>query len=493
MGVSWVLLGTVRDQCRRILTILLGALGCLTPVLSIAWEAPEEVVQRFVSSHPEAHVGVLVFDLNDSRFLVAHNPKDLFVPASVAKVFITSALLSKLGPNFRFVTKVLTNGSLEIERGILHGDLILKGSGYPGLDDKDLQALAEVLVRTRGIHKIEGGVGVDRSLFVPPSRRFYADVDVFGDDWAHHSGAMAYMGVVSPLSLQYNNIEVHVRGASKVGRPAFVEVDPELPVRNLIRTAPGKRARVYADVSDKGIVSVSGSIGRRRARVLYRPVKFPEQLAGMVFKRALEKAGASVQEGTIRVYEDPVQGAVEIASVPSGPLQDVLYPMNAYSNNTMAENFLLVFGAVSNQHKADHASGIQALSSYLDRTVRIPKSQAELFDAAGLSKNNRVSPFAMIKLLHFMHSNQDRFEAFKASLAVPGRPGTLARRFSGNPARETIRAKTGTLDRVSALAGYVVSAKGNTLAFSIFVNQMGAVHEAKCFEDALIKALAENR
>ncbi len=490
--MSWAFVGTTRAKGWWIYPILFFALGCLIPGFAFASGTPSEVVHRFVVKHPEAHVGVLAFDLDDNRFLMAYNPKDVFVPASVAKVFVTSALLSTLGTNYRFVTKVLTNGSLEIERGILRGDLILKGSGYPGLDDKDIRALAGVLVRARGIHKIEGGVGVDTSLFVPPERHFYADADVFGDDWAHTSGAMAYMGVVSPLSLQYNNIEVRVRGASKVGRPALVEVDPDLPVTNRARTVSGKRARVYATLTDQGMVSVSGSIGPRRTRVLYKQVKSPEQLAGLVFKRALEKAGASIQKDAIQVHEDPIQGAAEIASVSSGPLPEVLYPMNAYSNNTMAEGFLLAFGAISTQHKADHASGIQALSRFLEQTVRIPKTQAELFDAAGLSKNNRVSPFATIKLLHYMHANPDRFEAFKASLAVPGRPGTLSRRFAGNPLRQTIRAKTGTLDKVSALAGYLGSAKGNTVAFCVFVNHMGETHEAKRFEDELIEALAEN-
>jgi D-alanyl-D-alanine carboxypeptidase/D-alanyl-D-alanine-endopeptidase (penicillin-binding protein 4) len=490
--MGWAFVGTARARGWRVFFALIFALGCLFPTFSVASEALSEVVNRFVAKHPKARVGVLAFDLDGNRLLVAHNPKDLFVPASVAKVFVTSALLSTLGADYRFVTRVVTNGSLEIERGILHGDLILKGSGYPGLDDKDIRALAGVLVRSRGIREVEGEVGVDTSLFVPPERHFYADADVFGDDWAHTSGAMAYMGVVSPLSLQCNNIEVRVRGASKVGRPALVEVDPELPVTNRARTVSGKRARVYASLTDQGTVSVSGSIGPRRTRVLYKPVKFPEQLAGLVFKRALEKAGASIRKGTIQVHEDPIQGATEIASVSSGPLPEVLYPMNAYSNNTMAEGFLLVYGAMSTRPGADHTSGIQALSRFLEQTVRIPKTQAELFDAAGLSKNNRVSPLAMIKLLHYMHASPNRFEALKSSLAVPGRPGTLSRRFAGNPLRQTIRAKTGTLDGVSALAGYLVSAKGNTVAFCVFVNQMGETYEAKRFEDELINALAKS-
>jgi len=164
------------------------ALGCLIPGFAFASGTPSEVVHRFVAKHPEAHVGVLAFDLDDNRFLVAYNPKDVFVPASVAKVFVTSALLSTLGTNYRFVTRVLTNGSLEIERGILRGDLILKGSGYPGLDDKDIRALAGALVRARGIHKIEGGVGVDASLFVPPERHFYADADVLATIGRIHPG-----------------------------------------------------------------------------------------------------------------------------------------------------------------------------------------------------------------------------------------------------------------------------------------------------------------
>jgi len=164
--MSWAFAGTARAKGWRIYPILLFVFGCLIPGFVFASGTPTEVVHRFVTKHPEAHVGVLAFDLDDNRFLMAYNPKDVFVPASVAKIFVTSALLSTLGTNYRFVTKVLTNGSLEIERGILHGDLILKGSGYPGLDDKDIQALAGVLVRSRGIRKIEGGVGVDASLFV---------------------------------------------------------------------------------------------------------------------------------------------------------------------------------------------------------------------------------------------------------------------------------------------------------------------------------------
>lgn len=452
---------------------------------------PRQLIESFEQGHPGVHVGVLAYDLDANRLIVAHNAKDLFIPASVAKTFVTAALLSMLGQEYRFKTRVFTNGSLEIERGRLHGDLVLKGSGYPGLRDEDLQALADALVHARGIRTVEGGVVVDVSLFEPPDKRFYSDSSVFGDEWSQSSRALAYMGVVSPLSLQYNNVEVRVRGASRAGRPALVEVDPNLPVLNRTKTVPSRDARVSASLTEEGAVRVSGRIGTRRSRVLYSKISSPEKVAGLVFRRAVEKAGARLQKEEVMVCPDRIEGLSEIASVSSDPLPEVLYPMNAYSNNTMAEGFLLVLGALSSKGRANHNSGIQALSRFLVHKVGIGRDEAKLFDAAGLSKNNRVSPVAVIKLLHYMHLDPSRFEAFRASLAAPGKSGTLSKRFFGCPRREEIRAKTGTLSGVSTLAGYLVSEKGHTVAFCIFSNEIAQTYKAKRFEDEIVQALAQ--
>jgi D-alanyl-D-alanine carboxypeptidase/D-alanyl-D-alanine-endopeptidase (penicillin-binding protein 4) len=95
----------------------------------------------------------------------------------------------------------------------------------------------------------------------------------------------------------------------------------------------------------------------------------------------------------------------------------------------------------------------------------------------------------MIKLLHYMHADKLRFEAFRGSLAAPGRPGTLSKRFLGCPLRKDIRAKTGTLSGVSSLAGYLVSEQGHTIAFSIFTNDIEQTYKAKHFEDNIVQAI----
>ena len=446
----------------------------------------KKILKSFNEQCPLAKVGVLVYDLDSKKIICAHNAKECFIPASVAKLFISAAYLDVMGPEFSFSTDVLAEG--RIDDGVLYGNLILKGSGNPALRGEELKGLAMAL-KEATLKKIDGHIGVDASLFTPPGDEFFSRTEIFGDGWGSDKGAYAYMGRLSPLSIQYNNIEVRAKGGEKVGTKPDISLDPSTPtVINCAKTTVSGRSRLYLNFKKDGTIVVSGRIRKNHSSIFYQKIPAPEKFVGSLFRNYIKEAGVLVKGESIITYKKTPKEAVRIASLVSPDLPGILYSMNAYSNNTMAEEFLLILGAYIYGEPGTHAKGISALETYLHK-VGIDKSNVKLYDAAGLSKLNKVTPLAIVKLLNYVYRNSDLFKGFYLSLASPVKDGTLFRRFRGNPLRSKIRGKTGTLRNVSTLAGYGKALNGHNIAFSILVNDCSKTHRAKQFEDKLLLAL----
>jgi D-alanyl-D-alanine carboxypeptidase/D-alanyl-D-alanine-endopeptidase (penicillin-binding protein 4) len=285
----------------------------------------------------------------------------------------------------------------------------------------------------------------------------------------------SYRAPLGASSVNFNTYVVVVHPGDAAGSPAEVMVNPPVSsfqVVNKVTTAQGVRNRVAVSIDDDGPktkITVSGSIGVDAARGSYRyPVKDPSRYAGEVFALALRQAG--VRLGRSKVSSDELPNRVERFGVHRSPTLGVLIrSVNKLSNNFMAEQILRTLGG---DDAATAAASLERLREWT-REIEIPQTGLSLGNGSGLYDNNRISAAQMTQMLARMYADFRYRADYLASFAVMGVDGTTRRRLDESPARRWIRAKTGTLDGVSALSGYAGAEGRAPIAFSILMNDLG--------------------
>lgn len=389
---------------------------------------------------PSARHGVLVVSLDRGDTLFSLRPDEPLAPASNLKLYSTAAALAYLGPEFRWSTYLLARG--EVRDGVLEGDLVLFGTGDPTLDGwripgtaRGMEALADSL-RARGVREVAGDLVGDGTFF---------DADLRAAGWTPSDLTAWYGAPVASLIAREN---LAAPGGRPVGEP--------------VRAAAGRfRAALTArDIRVRGGTRVERDAAR--------------SLAG--FHRAAPDG--SRPEGR------------ELAAHLSPPLRDVIRVTNHVSHNLYADALLKTVGRVA-AGEGSWEAGARVLRGWLEREAGADAARLRVEDGSGLSRLNRVTARATIQLLARMAAGPLADE-FHASLPVAGSERGL-RRMAATPAAGNLRAKTGTIRGVSALSGYVTTADGERLAFSITANDLADTGRAKRVEDAVGVRLARFR
>ncbi len=420
--------------------------------------------------------GIEVADA-DNKVLLAVNPDKPFRPASVLKVLTTATALDKLGPDFRFRTEVQTNGTLQPD-GTLQGDVILVGRGDPNLVDPsgELQEKSAFLelaekVQALGIRRITGDVIGDDSYF---------DVNPSGEGWTARDLKSIYGAPISALSINNNVFWIHA-SPTRVNRLVNVWVEPRTSyfrIRNLGITGSARARRtMFARVipGTKTLV-VSGVVPMGQGYSQHIILDRPAEVATTVFKEELQRLGISV-EGEVQVIRSGEISPEErrkwanLGLHESPPLIRGVEIINKNSQNLHAEMLLRTLGAEFRGTGTDEA-GLEVVKDFIV-AAGIDTNGISLKDGCGLSRDNLVTPRFQTSLLLAL-SNRPYFEMFLNTLAVSGTDGTLKRRLAAQPVRGSIHAKTGTLNGVSTLSGYMTTRSGRVLAFSIFANNAAA-------------------
>jgi D-alanyl-D-alanine carboxypeptidase/D-alanyl-D-alanine-endopeptidase (penicillin-binding protein 4) len=452
-----------------------------------------------------ARYGVLVVSLDRGDTLFSLNPDVPLAPASNMKLYSTAAALYYLGPNFRYSTYVLGDG--EVRDSVLTGDLILYGTGDPSISGRMLSGATSVLrsladsLRAHGIREVQGDVVGDGS--------YYDDVRL-GDAW-NPDDLMAWYGApISALSFAENMISVRVLPGSAPGQPARVVTTPAtqgFAVANQVRTVATGGTLVRFERGENQLI-LRGQIRRGHPGVARgMPVVDPAGFSAAAFRSALENQGIRVR-GDVRVARSPDESAVTLASprtAASGaasppprvlavhlspPLSEIVSVTNHISHNLFAEALLKLVGRVALGEGSFEAGG-RAIRYLLECETETDSAALHIVDGSGLSRLNRVTARSTIHLLDYM-TRSDVWEPYSASLPeAAGRQGL--RRMHGTPAAGNLRAKTGTIQNVSALSGYVRTANGERLAFSIIANDVPSTWRAKRIEDAIGARLAAFR
>ncbi|WP_324716702.1 D-alanyl-D-alanine carboxypeptidase/D-alanyl-D-alanine-endopeptidase [Carboxydochorda subterranea] len=437
-----------------------------------------------------AWIGARVISVDTGRVLYAINPDKRFVPASNMKLFTAAAALDVLGPDFRFVTRVVSGG--RPSGGVLEGDLYLVGGGDPTVLPQTLEELAAAFARTSGVRKVTGRLVADDTWF---------DDIRLGEDWLWDDEPSWTTPQISALTLAPNEdfdvgtVIVEVRGTTP-GRPAEVHLVPDnayvtLDARVVTGAEGGARDVSFTREHGTNRIIVSGTLPPGATARQWVTVWEPTLYAADVFRLALERAGVRVEGPTVRGHAPEKARQVEWARRQSPPLSDILVVMLKLSNNGIAETLVKTMGAVR-RGEGSWKAGLDVMRDSL-RSMGIDPSAMLLRDGSGKSHSDLVTPAQVTQLLAAMWPHPHK-EPFYRALPVAGAPdrlvgGTLRSRMRGTLAEGNARAKTGSLTAVHSLSGYVRTRRGELLAFSMLFNHyLGP--DPVAVEDGVVAALA---
>ncbi len=466
------------------------ALFALWLALPLAAAGPGARIGAFLDASPVARTsfwGLRIVDLEQNRVLFERNANHLFVPASNAKLFTTSLALMRLGPDYKFQTRILAervpgeDGCVESLRLVGGGDPNLSGRAIPyrmgAAAGNPLEAIEDLAAQAaaRGVRCIDGDVLGDDSAYV---------WEPYPDGWSIDDPVWDYGAAVSALSINDNTLSVTVLPGASESDPAQIVLAPPVAyyqIDNRVRIGAGER-RIHIDrlpgerrVGIWGILPLKDP-GDTEALGIDDPALY----AAYALRDALVRRGIAIrgEARAVHLYPgvladlkngpapDPQPG-VELARRESPPLAEDLRVTAKVSQNLHAEMALRAV-ARARRHIGSREAGLAELAAFLDE-VGIDRGSYTFADGSGLSRLDMVTPAAVVRLLAYLHRSAER-DVWLSLLPIAGQDGTLHARFAGTEAAGRIFAKTGTLSHVSALSGYARRKNGRMLAFSILVN-----------------------
>lgn len=412
--------------------------------------------------------GVMVSSVTRGDTLFANNIASPMRPASTLKMLTGAIALDQRGPSYHFTTRIFTDGEI-LKDGTLRGNVYLVGEGdpslstryFPGEPGAPIQQLADQL-KAAGITRITGSVVGDATAF---------DKQLIPEGWLTRYLGAAYAARVSALSLQDNVVWVAISPNSRGAGPAQVTLEPAttaLTLRHSVSTVTGRKDNIRTRKFSDGTIEVSGSINSKSPTRRYSyVVDDPAVFAAGTLHAALLAQGIEV-EGRLTLGKTPGK-ATELASLQSPPLSRLVNAMNRESINLYAELLFRDAARASNGSEMGSVeAGNKAMRKLFTR-LKIDTSGLYHADGSGLSTLNRITARTMVQFLMSAH-RQQWGPSFHASLPVAGSSETLRRRMNNSQAEANLHAKTGTTDDVVSLAGYVTSANGELLAFSVIYN-----------------------
>ncbi|MBI2188174.1 MAG: D-alanyl-D-alanine carboxypeptidase/D-alanyl-D-alanine-endopeptidase [Acidobacteria bacterium] len=411
--------------------------------------------------------GILVQSLDRGDRLVALNPGTLLVPASTVKLVSLASAADAVGWDFRYETTVSATGA--IVDGILHGDLLITGSGDPSIAGRGGADLTSwvAAIQTRGIRRVDGRVVADDDRVEEPRPQ----LAWAWDDLGYPTGA-----TFGALNLAENQITVTVTPGGSPGDSPVLGVEPQAasrPLRNrAVTAAPESTPFVWPEQRPgEPFLTVAGSVPAGGMPVRLRvAVGNPTFWFAAAFRHALVSAGIDVT-GYAYDLDDlgrsPERDAATVLYTYRSPtLAEIAQPMMKESINLYGEAVLRLNAAKGVFPTNDAA--LDGLRMRM-RGWGIADDAWQIVDGSGLSRRNAVAPEVLVSVLQRMYDPSGR-SPWMTALPIAGRDGTLETRMRGTPGEGNVRAKTGTMSNVRSLAGYVRTRDGETLAFAVMVD-----------------------
>lgn len=435
--------------------------------------------------------GVVIKAVDGGDAWYARNAEKLMMPASSLKVVTLAAAADKLGWDFRYDTKGYALGF--IRAGVLHGDLIVVGSGDPSLDDWDgiatrLWAGWATELKAAGITAIDGRIVGDDNAF---------EDDSLGAGWVTDDIPAGFSAPVSALQFNEGNVQVRLAPGDAVGDRAIATLSSEssgMTVRNLITTGPAgspgsvvrRRLPGSTRLELRGTLPLRGRPFAQNASVDNPTLYYVRALRAALIADGISVSGAAVDIDDLMPAPSHA-GLTALITSQSDPLSVLATTMMKLSQNQYAEALFKTMGGGSSE--AARAAVKAALQGW-----GIDPAGAVVFDGSGLSRYDYITPEAMVAVLIHVDRSERLRAVYESTLPIAGRDGTLELRMKGTPAEGRAFVKTGSMTGVRSVAGYVRTADNQLVAFAIIGNNFdnsSAVLNAAT--DEIIVRLAQYR
>jgi D-alanyl-D-alanine carboxypeptidase len=438
---------------------------------------------------------IAVYSLDNKKFYFKKNTKKPLTPASLTKLFTCFSALYTLGTDYEYKTEIYYTGSNI--NGIISGDVYIIGAGDPLFSTKDLRSMVRQIA-AEGIKEIKGNIIADASFFDNITDRL------------EYSGDKDRVQAVQPitgLSINKNIVTVTIHGIPQgKRRSALVTTDPPSPAFRIINKSkvkgrPKRKSKKKAfngelkeinkfggpvevfsttrrrskyikhrkDANGKQVFTATGTINADMTYSYSYFINNPAEVVAGALLRLLNESGVKVdgtfQTGKLRDVTTPIYKIAEYKRF----LVDVISPALKNSDNYLAENVFKLIGARSGKMVENAKESKLIIRDLLD-SMNIDFSKCVLNDGSGLSRRNKLTSKAGIKLLINAFDNDEIKAIMDSSLSVAGRDGTLKKRMRYTLAAGNLKAKTGTHRNVSGLCGIVKTLDGENLAFCFIFN-----------------------
>jgi len=463
------------------------------PLLNLAPATLADLKSRIeeIAHQPALEPGffaVKIVSLETNQIIYEQNANKFVRPASNMKLYTVATAFDRLTPDYHFVTSVYAKERQE--DGKIKGDLIVYGRGDPSIAArfnngdyfKGINDLADRIVAA-GVKRVKGDLVGDESYF---------DGAPVGSGWEWEDLTWSYGAELSALTINDNAIDLTVKPGMSVGFPVVITSGP--PATSFMTIANHATTSAHGSRSDLHIyrglgantLEISGSLPLGDTGFI-GGVAVPDPALAFVsmLRDALVKRGVKI-DGRVRTVNARSGGSIvpnspaglmpiEIAGLQSPPFSIIAAHTLKPSQNQYTELILRTLGKTQPANPVDESrardnenSGLGVVTSFL-RGAGVGESEIALNDGSGLSRNDLISANTTVQLLTFMTKHR-YFAQFRDALPIAGVDGTLRTRMRGTPAEGNVRAKTGSLSSVASLSGYVTTAAGEHLVFSMMLN-----------------------
>lgn len=440
------------------------------------------------------NIGVSIYSITKNQYLYNHNQNKNFTPASLVKLFTTYMGLNYLDKDFKPSTEIYTNGIVN-RKGVLMGDLVIKSNGNLAITSRNYETIFGdwlTSLDSAGISSISGNLVIDESYF---------DNIYYPTGWAIDDIKYDYSAQISAVNFNNNLVDISIYSDGQVGENAQVFEKPNcsyVSIENEIKIiGDNSESEIIfdKDLASNRIVlkgSIKQSEYKDKAFYLKSTINNPSLYFAAVFKDFLIKNKVAFNgEIIVHSFKDNILDYEQMnlmAMNESPGIIDIIREINTESDNLLAE-ILLKQIAKEKTGLGSTENGLEQIKK-LAEDIGIPNSGMKLFDGSGLSRMDLLSPIAIIRLLNYIAAQKD-YNIFLNSLARPNEKGTLRNRFKNTNAEKKVWAKTGSMNFVNNIAGYLKTKDGELVSFVICFNNFTTPSSTiRNIQDLIIMRLA---